>query len=179
MKTPKKRITFKTPRKRHTPPMKDVASDGDSDYCTKNRQVTKKRGVPRRHSLENSTNSTTLSEINSQVEEKEKKAIDLYRAENKYLRELKSDALLFKRLTGMEIVERKGTYVVSQEIMGRGGKKLIRFELREEDDAYIYKLVETNCMDLPEFLKEDISFERKEIHKFFFKVLEVLVAKNV
>lgn len=126
-----------------------------------------------------STNSATLDNINSLIEKKERENINMYRIENQYLRGLKSDAMLFKKFTGIEILENNSVYSIRQSVVGRDGQKTIKFELREEDDAYIYRLVETNCTELPSFLQEDISFGCMEVHKFFFKVLEVLVAKNV
>lgn len=180
MKTPRKRITFKTPRKRQTPLVKDAGR--------KEREREGVRGRPRKAEMsihkqvlsESSVDSEALEHVDRLIERKEQENIEMYRTENRYLRELKSDAALFKKFTGVEISDRgDGGYMIAQSVLGREGTRRIKFELREDGDAYVYRLIDTNCEELPSFLNEDISFECKEIHKFFFKVLEVLVAKNV
>lgn len=178
MKTPRKRITFKTPKKRQTPLVKNTVRRRRVENSARDAESEEQSDMNRKDSS-CSTNSTTLDNIDSQIEKKEKENISMYRIENQYLRSLKSDAMLFKKFTGIEIFENNSVYSIRQSVIGRDGQKTIKFELREEDDAYIYRLVETNCTELPSFLQEDISFECMEVHKFFFKVLEVLVARNV
>lgn len=180
MKTPKRRITFKTPRKRQTPLVKNTARKERGIEGTRKQHSAAEKHVAKRAISESSVDSEALERVDGLIEEKEQESAKMYRTENRYLRELKSDARLFKKFTGLEISEKdEGKYVVTQSVLGRDGTKRISFELREDDDAYVYRLLDTNCTDLPSFLNEDISFECKEIHKFFFKVLEVLVAKNV
>ncbi len=179
MKTPRKRITFKTPKKRQTPLVKNTISKKRVEKYTQSSSSPGRVSAAKKTVSESSVYSTSANEIDGLIDKKEKENMKMYRAENQYLRELKSDAELFKKFTGIEISEHDGAYVISQSVAGRDGLKAIKFELKEDDNAYIYKLVQTNCVDLPDFLQEDISFECREIHKFFFKVLEVLVAKNV
>jgi hypothetical protein len=171
MKGCKKRMTFKTPRKGTKTPTKGsktVLSDEeerkDSLIEKENQQVVDV--------------VTRYKHILMEMKVKEESLVESYRRENEYLRSLKTDALLYKKFMGFDIVENNGSYEVTHEIASNSLVKFIKFVLTPEDGTYAYKLVESRNVDLPDFLSEDIAFDEGQVKTFFFKVMEAVITKK-
>ncbi|CAD25428.1 hypothetical protein [Encephalitozoon cuniculi GB-M1] len=170
MKTPRKRITFKTPRKGAKTPMRD---GGASD--AKENRVQREGDIEKQKSPDS---ASRYRQILVEMKMKEEDLIESYKRENEYLRSLKTDALLYKKLVGFDIVENNGCYEVTHEVVSNNITKSIKFVLMPEDSSYIYKLVESRNVDLPDFLSEEITFDECQIKTFFFKVMEAVITKK-
>lgn len=169
MKTPRKRITFKTPRRGAKTPTKEVkvrehhaSREGELDECLS--------PIP--------DLAVRYRQILSEMKTKEESLVESYKKENEYLRSLKTDALLYKKFVGFDIVENSGSYEVAHEVVSNDVTKTIRFVLTPDDGSYIYRLVESRNIDLPDFLSEEITFDESQIKTFFFKVMETIITKK-
>ncbi|RVD92323.1 hypothetical protein TUBRATIS_11800 [Tubulinosema ratisbonensis] len=167
MKTPRKRICFKTPKRK---PIKNTKSfsiesksylSQDSSQYHKNKIIADKENIETRLELE--------------VAQTEEKLIQAYIEENKFLREINSDVLLFKKFLGLEIkILDVGLYEFSQRIDSR----FIKFTLLEEDDSLVYKLIDCFGLELAGFFMEKIVFKKTDIFKFFYKIFEMFLMKE-
>ncbi|ADM11668.1 uncharacterized protein Eint_060600 [Encephalitozoon intestinalis ATCC 50506] len=170
MKTPRKRITFKTPRKGTKTPTKDVeASDSKENRPQKAVCAEERRDLD---------SASRYKQILIEMKMKEEDLIESYKKENEYLRSLKTDALLYKKFVGFDIVENDGSYEVTHEIVSNNVTKFIRFVLTPEENSYVYKLIESRNVDLPDFLSEEITFDECQVKTFFFKVMEAVITKK-
>lgn len=167
MKTPRKKITFKTPRRGSKTPVKS----GEGSEAKENR--------PQKPAAEESVDTASrYRQILAEMKMKEKDLIESYKQENAYLRALKTDTLLYKKFVGFDIAENNGVYEVCHEIVSNNITKLIRFVLVPEDGSYVYKLVESRNVELPDFLSEEITFDECQVKTFFFKVMEAVITKK-
>lgn len=175
MRTPRKRITFKTPRKATKTPTKGQKDPEpvEQDTPEEREEVRHEEHVPQVPSL-----ASRYRQILLEMREKEESLVESYKRENEYLRSLKTDALLYKKFMGFDIVENGGSYEVTHEIVSNDTSKFIKFVLTPEDGSYVYKLIESRNIDLPDFLSEEITFDEGQVRTFFFKVMETVITKK-
>lgn len=173
MKAPRKRITFKTPRKGTKTPTKGVKMAEANDIKPLEEGIETEG-----HGLLPVNLVVRYKQILAEMKIKEESLVDSYRKENEYLRSLKTDALVYKRFMGFDIVENNGAYEITHEIASSDMIKSIKFVLTPEDGSYIYKLVEARNVDLPDFLSEEIVFDEGQVRTFFFKVMEATITKK-
>ncbi|KCZ79302.1 hypothetical protein H312_03307 [Anncaliia algerae PRA339] len=167
-KTPRKRVCFKTPKRKYNKPTKSIS--------TVNKENNFSESEISKNLKEFSKSKKKEANLELEIAEAENKLVEAYMEENKMLRKLNSNALLFQKFYGIEIKE------ISPEIHEFSHKidnKHIKFTLEEEADNYAYKLIDFFGIDLPSYLMERIAFKKKEIFKFFFKVFEIFLTKNV
>ncbi|KAG5860061.1 DUF5094 domain-containing protein [Encephalitozoon hellem] len=170
MRTPRKKITFKTPRKGTKTPVKDG--------CVSDSKENKTPKIESKEEQKSPDSAFRYKQILVEMKMKEEDLIESYKKENEYLRSLKTDALLYKKFVGFDIVENNGCYEVTHEIVSNNITKFIKFILTPEDSSYIYKLVESRNVELPDFLSEEITFDECQIKTFFFKVMEAVITKK-
>lgn len=149
MRTPRRRVAFRTPRKKSTP---------------LKRTTTPVQAQPKKE--------TVIEES----DELEREAIEHYRKENIKLLNLQANGNLFAKLTGTSIHEEDGKYIIEKNINGNYGHRMIKFSLEEAPPMYHYRLIETNIKEMPPWLTQEIQFAEGDIHKFFYKVMEVMVS---
>lgn len=166
MKTPRKRLTLKTPKRSNKTPMKVVKAhkkikEEDSEGSTLN---------DRRGSIDRRGSS---SSILRDLEFHENKLLEKYRKENQFLRSQGGSEPVLKGLLGLDVKEVDNEIVVKYKVEDRS----ISFTLIPNEDMFIYKLGGVKNLDLPSFLSDEISFEKQQVNKFFFKVMEVMISK--
>ncbi|KAM0671619.1 hypothetical protein CWI42_060680 [Ordospora colligata] len=177
MKMPRKKITFKTPRKGTKTPTKQVISE-ELQENTELAEQKSSEGIKNTETQRSHSTALRYKQILEEMKVKEEELIGSYKKENEYLRSLKTDALLYKRFVGFDIVESDGSYEVTHEVVSNNITKSIRFVLLPEDGAYVYKLVESRNIELPDFLSEEITFDECQVKTFFFKVMEAVITKK-
>lgn len=160
MKTPRKRLTLKTPKRSNKTPMKVVKAhkkikEEDSEGSTLN----DRRG--------------SSSSILRDLEFHENKLLEKYRKENQFLRSQGGSEPVLKGLLGLDVKEVDNEIVVKYKVEDRS----ISFTLIPNEDMFIYKLGGVKNLELPSFLSDEISFEKQQVNKFFFKVMEVMISK--
>jgi hypothetical protein len=148
MKTPRKRITLKTPKRSTKTPIK-VFKPQPSD----------------------------INSLLKDLEFHENKLLEKYKKENLYLRsllnkgEVEGNNTSSLSLLGLDIKEINNEFVIKYKVE----KKYLSFSLKPKDEFYIYKLKEHSEFELPNFLSEEISFEKQQVNKFFYKVMEIMI----
>ncbi|EOB14820.1 hypothetical protein NBO_14g0008 [Nosema bombycis CQ1] len=147
MKTPRKRITLKTPKRSTKTPIK-VFKPQPSD----------------------------ITSLLKDLESHENKLLEKYKKENLYLRSLLNkgegnENTLSLSLLGLDIKEINNEFIIKYKVE----KKYLSFSLKPKDEFYIYKLKEHSEFELPNFLSEEISFEKQQVNKFFYKVMEIMI----
>jgi hypothetical protein len=172
MKMSRRKITFRTPRKTSKTPMKPSAS--------RTRATGHGSDEPSREASLSSSKENILRyrQVLSDLRLKEESLVESYKRENEYLRSLKADILLYKKFIGFDIAEADEGYEVTHETSSNGVAKFLRFRLIPDEGSYIYKLIESRNIDLPDFLVDEISFDGSQIMKFFFKVMEASISRN-
>ncbi|KAF7684698.1 hypothetical protein TCON_0114 [Astathelohania contejeani] len=187
MATPRRRITFKTPnRKVRTPHTKskipktpvpsrkiEKGEASESKHIEENRPH---KQVKASHSDVNPDRALS-AKLEKEIQHKREELLDAYKKENSFLRNLKKDVLIYKKFMGLDITEKDGGYECCQEVNGSESKRGIRFFLGQENNTFVYNLIEVENVELPDFLCEEICFDESQLHMFFFKVMESLVTK--
>jgi hypothetical protein len=169
MKTPRKKIAFRTPRRASKTPVKPASKakmhepeeSGGKDLSSPGKE-----------------NVLRYKQVLGELRMKEKSLVESYKRENEYLRSLKSDTLLYKKLIGFDIVEAGEGYEITHEVSSNGALRFIKFMLTPQEDSYVYKLVDHRNIDLPDYLETEIEFDRSQIMTFFFKVMEASITKR-
>lgn len=150
MKTPKKRLTFKTPKRSAKTPLK-----------TKN--VTLKDPVQQKKSK--------LDEIDTEIKNTEKELIESLTEENEFLRNTNP----YNNLLGLDISQVDSKYVVKYTI--DKNNRFLHFELMPEEDMFVYQLIRSDNIDELGIFNDEISFEKDQINKFFYKIMEIMISE--
>lgn len=158
MKTPKKRVTLKTPKRstkttfKSTGHTKGVKDESDS--------VTKKKDSP----------SKFIADLDIEIKNTENELITSLQKENELLRSTN----LYVKFLGLDITQVGDKYVVKYNV--NKDNRFLHFELVPEDDMYVYSLVRSENIDELGVLGDEISFEKEQIAKFFYKVMEIMIS---
>ncbi|TBU08039.1 DUF5094 domain-containing protein, partial [Hamiltosporidium tvaerminnensis] len=189
MKTPRSRITFKTPKKRNikTPlSLKQSRGSRESKESRDNKEVKERRdNRDTSLSLKHKDNHTVLTEnkkLDSSIISTENtlsSLLESYREENKFLRNLKNDSLIFQRLIGLSIKEVEGKYECTHTVTVKGVTRYIVFLLIPDTSSYVYKPVSSCNVSLPEYLSDSICFTEEHIQMGVRDVLEDMLQKGV
>ncbi|KAF9764460.1 hypothetical protein NGRA_0536 [Nosema granulosis] len=179
MKTPRKRLTLKTPKRSTKTPLKMVKTNSTNSNNSTNNSNNSTNNSNNKTNNSKIFNSTAtkhkdISTLLKDLESYENKLLEKYRKENQFLRSLSTNNVL-KNLLGLDVKEVDNEYVVKYKVEDRS----ISFTLVPNEDMFIYKLGGCSNLDLPSFLSDEISFEKQQVNKFFFKVMEVMISKNV
>lgn len=167
MKTPRKRLTLKTPKRSNKTPLK-MSKRGDEKRRDDDRSI-----VLKKESNFTTKRDNTPLDILKELESHENKLLEKYRKENQFLRSLGGSGSVLKDLLGLDVQEVEGEFVVKYKVEERS----ISFTLIPSEEMFIYKLVGFKNLELPSFLSEEISFEKQQVNKFFYKVMEVMISK--
>lgn len=149
MKTPKKRLTFKTPKRSAKTPLK-----------TKN--VIKKDSAEQKKS--------NLEDVDDEIKNTEKELIESLTEENEFLR----NSNPYNNLLGLNITQSDDKYVVKYTI--DKNNRYIHFELMPEDDMFVYQLIHSDNIEELGIFNDEISFEKNQINKFFYKIMEIMIS---
>ncbi|KAK1348019.1 hypothetical protein LUQ84_002714 [Hamiltosporidium tvaerminnensis] len=182
MKTPRSRITFKTPKKRNIKTPLSLKQSRESKESRDNKEVRESResrdtSLSLKHK-DNHTIPTENKKLDSSIISTENtlsSLLESYREENKFLRNLKNDSLIFQRLVGLSIKEVEGKYECTHTVTVKGVTRYIVFLLIPDTSSYVYKPVSSCNVSLPEYLSDSICFTEEHIQMFFFKVMEALM----
>ncbi|ELQ74531.1 hypothetical protein THOM_2556 [Trachipleistophora hominis] len=148
--------------------MKDVHVDHDVDRDESSATSTK----------ENSANTKNSKNVDTRPSHKEilyieNELLQAYREENAFLKTSVSSAT--SRLTGFTVTEPANDhFIVSYSAYDRH----INFRLVKNGRNYEYELIEHRCVELPEFLTDELVFGEEQLPKFFFNVMQVMVGKD-
>ncbi|TBU12412.1 DUF5094 domain-containing protein [Hamiltosporidium tvaerminnensis] len=189
MKTPRSRITFKTPKKRNikTPlSLKQSRESRESKESRESREMTERRdnrdtSLSLKHK-DNHTIPTENKKLDSSIISTENtlsSLLESYREENKFLRNLKNDSLIFQRLVGLSIKEVEGKYECTHTVTVKGVTRYIVFLLIPDTSSYVYKPVSSCNVSLPEYLSDSICFTEEHIQMGVRDVLEDMLEKGV
>lgn len=124
-------------------------------------------------------NNTDLQNYLKSIEKTRKSERDLilnYAKENECLRNLTKsvDTLLCNKFLGLDIQETDTN--IFQFCWVNNDRKLV-FTLQDLDEDFGYEYIESENVGLPDALNGSISFEKGQVMKFFYHVMEVLLGK--
>lgn len=152
--TKKRTLSFQTPKKKTMTPMKTkkIQTSAESKDFIKPAEFPKSK-VEKSKMLENDL-------------------IEAYREENMFLRNLKSEVLLYNRLLGITIKENEDIINFIIERSSTTGHRKLEFNLEEKNDIYIFTMEkEENCC-VPEYFYDVIEFEKSAFPLFFYKAMQ-------
>ncbi|EPR79341.1 hypothetical protein SLOPH_1731 [Spraguea lophii 42_110] len=204
MKTPRRRLNFRTPtRKKIERPNIKLTNIKDKNIESKvNKKETIKKNtkvsggkskknekVEKIENIKINKDSdmniheddifSEYKDILYKIKDVQQELIENYIAENNHLRVMKKDVLHYKKFIGWEINDTEDGYQCTYDVEYKGTRKMIKFLLIEEDDAYEYKLIENVNVDLPEYLADDIWFGSQQLCEFFYSVMRAVLTKVV
>lgn len=161
----KRVLTFQTPRKKTTTPMRNAIKSvyQDDSTETKRTQRKQKRGNPKE-----------TAEIEPEDSSIENRLIEAYRHENQMLRSLKTDALLYANLLGIKISQENGHLCFSIERESSTGPKKLKFSLEEQGEFYVFSLEDILNCTVPEYFNDVIEFEKKAFPLVFYKAMQAV-----
>lgn len=103
----------------------------------------------------------------------ENELLQAYREENAFLKTNASSAT--SRLTGFTVNEPAKDHFI---VMYSAYDRYINFRLVKNGKNYEYELIEHGCVELPDFLMEELVFGEEQLPKFFFNLMQVMVGKD-
>ncbi|WUR02088.1 uncharacterized protein VNE69_01029 [Vairimorpha necatrix] len=158
MKTPKKRMTLKTPKR-------STKATFKSNDHTKGK---KEEVVPVSDKIDDPYK--TINELEIDIKNTEKDLINSLQKENELLRSTN----LYVQFLGLDISQVGDKYVVKYN--SDKDNRFLHFELVPEEDMFVYSLVNSENIDELGVLGDEISFEKGQIAKFFYKVMEIMIS---
>jgi hypothetical protein len=165
MKTPKKRVTLKTPKRSTRTPFKSTDKEKKpANIKHKNTQEEEEENEAQGYSIK------FINDIDIELKNTEKDLIDSLQKENDFLRSTN----LYIKFLGLDISQVGNKYVVKYNVDKE--KRHLHFELVPEDDMFVYQLVRSENLDELGILGDEISFEKEQIAKFFYKVMEIMIS---
>lgn len=90
----------------------------------------------------------------------------------------KLQKLIFSKMLGLEINKNGKLYKCAFNVNHKDELRKIVFELTECDDSYCYVFNESKNIDLPEYFKDEIEFEKTQIFIFFHKIMDLIICKK-
>ncbi|ELA42112.1 uncharacterized protein VICG_00753 [Vittaforma corneae ATCC 50505] len=159
----KRTLTFQTPKKKAMTPLriaKETASTSSTHFSDTERDNHMQPAI-----------TSTSNNISTSLENK---LIEAYREENSFLRNLKSDVLLYTKLLGITI-DQDGSFInFSIQRTSTTGKKKLGFTLEEAEQNYIFTLKESENCNVPEYFYDVIEFDKKVFPQFFYKAMQAV-----
>lgn len=180
------RLTFKTPIRKQKTPAKQLGKqknkkENETNTKSKNVKVDNKQVTMSQTPLETintkNTDSQTVKQYVAILEATRKKEQDLitnYISENQFLKTI-NPGHIYTKFTGLEIKEVKDKLF---EFSWRIDVKKLVFRLEEEERDYSYEYVNSENVNLPEALMGCINFDKAQYMKFYFNMLEIMLAKS-
>lgn len=105
----------------------------------------------------------------------ENKLVESLRTENNFLRNLKSDSLLYNQLLGISI-NQDGNHKITFKIerASSSGPKKLQFNLEDREDKYIFVLDDSVNCNVPEYFYDIIEFDKRAFPLFFYKAMQAV-----
>lgn len=140
-----KPLTFQTPQKKASTPLRKSSSSKSSDIIQSPENV--------------------LTSLENQL-------IESYRTENQFLRNLKNDVLLYVNMLGVSISEEEGKLAFTIQRTSKTGKKLIKFDLEENNDNLTFNLKDFINCNIPNYFNDPIMISRDTFPYVFYKAMQ-------
>lgn len=156
--TKKRMLTFQTPKKKAMTPLR--SSSRSSQEITEDPTPKASKKTEEKQSLEN-------------------KLIEAYREENNYLRNLKTDAILYSKLLGITISENNGVINFTIERSSSTGLRRLKFNLEDKDDVYVFTLEDSENCNIPDYFYDVLEFDKKAFSLFFYKAMQAVYETRV
>jgi len=156
--TKKRMLTFQTPKKKAMTPLRSSSRSSQED--TENPAPKAPKKTEEKQSLEN-------------------KLIEAYREENNYLRNLKTDAILYSKLLGITISESNGVINFTIERSSSTGLRRLKFNLEDKDDVYVFTLEDSENCNIPDYFYDVLEFDKKAFSLFFYKAMQAVYETRV
>lgn len=156
----KRMLTFQTPKKKAATPLRPASCPALVD----------------KPSSEQKGGATKVKENKAALENK---LIEAYREENSYLRNLKSDAVLYNKLLGITISENNNIICFTIERPSSTGQKRLKFNLEDKDEIYVFTLEDSENCNIPEYFYDVIEFEKKAFPLFFYKAMQAVYETRI
>lgn len=175
------RLTFKTPVRKQKTPAKQI---NQQKIKKENQKTTSRKAkkpfddtvIPPKSVDTKSIENTALKQYLNTIEMTRKKEQDLlanYILENQQLKTI-NPGHVYTKFTGLEIKNVKDNLY---EFCWKIDTKKLVFRLEEEESDYCYEFVECEGLRLPEALMGCINFDKSQYMKFYFNMLEIMLAK--
>lgn len=156
----KRMLTFQTPKKKAMTPLRPARK-------TKNTEKTEESVAKKSQDKAEDLNSL------------ENKLIEAYREENQYLRNLKSEVLLYNNLLGISITENDNILNFVIERTSTSGHKKLKFQLEDKGDLYVFTLEDSENCNTPECFYDVIEFDKKSFPMFFYTAMRAVYETRV
>lgn len=192
----KKKISAKGVREDSFSSHGSRTSDKNKKEVKKRGRVGKKANISKETSKSSDAETEKITPTNSNMNITKKKKIDM---ENRLVQSLKEEnSFLLNKInelenkinnqiniddknnedsiTGFKVNEFKNeNFIVEYSAY----EKMIKFKLIKKKDCYDYELIECSIEDsLPDFLANGMVFEKDQLPKFFFNVMQVMLGKD-
>lgn len=115
-----------------------------------------------------------VSTAEQSIETIENELIESYRKENRFLRNLKADSLLYNKMLGITINEANDKIMFKIERKSSSGMRKLLFNLEEKDGKYVFALDDSLNCNIPEYFYDVIEFEKEAFPLFFYKAMQAV-----